>query len=301
MTALKAEGYQLDPIVSLGMSKIRQGRFYRETIAWCGDHPRESMPWFEPMFQAAEDFGNRLGYKIEYFTIDGKNPSSLSQLGGIWKARGIRGVLLGPFESSRENLAFPWQEFAWVVIGRPFENPALHSVARDYATDIRTALRWLGEQGCRRVCFLQDPGASHSFRQPLLLASLVHYYGVRAKPRTPYFEPDTRQPEKFRMWLKDNRPDGLVMPHDPAPPLRRMLQPVLDSLPSVFLTFSDVSAFPPQGCFSTRFEGMGQSSINLLHRLLSNREVGIPSYKQSVILTSRFHTGAGRQQIPLTM
>jgi len=283
MAALKAEDYQLDPIVSIGMSKIRQRRFYRETIAWCGDSPRKSAPWVESLFQSAEDYGARLGYKIEYFHFERNHPAALARLGAIWKARGIRGVLLGPFRSTYENLSFPWSDFAWVVIGRPFERPALHSLGRDYPTDIRTALRWLGEQGCRRVCFLQDPGTGYAFRQPLLLASLAHYHGIRPRPRTPCFEPDARQPEKFNAWLKENRPDGLILPHWREPLLRR-----LDSLPTVLLTSPATSAKPGQRYFSPRFEVMGQSAANLLHRLLSNRELGIPAYKQSIVINSHF-------------
>lgn len=288
MEMVKEAGYQLDPMVSGGMSKIRQRQFFRETLAWCSDKPRASTPWFEPMFQAAEDYGMRLGYKIEPFHFEKAHPTSFRRLVSVWKARGIRGVLLGPFRSTQESLAMPWDDFAWVVIGRPFDHPALHSVGRDFQADIQIALNWLRDKDCRRVCFLLDTETVYPFQGPLHLSSLVHYNGVRAKPQTPCFKPNPSRPQEFRSWMEKNRPDGLILPHKPQNRLGRMVQPLLDTLPSVYLTLTEGLKRPNQACFRTRFEVMGQSSVNLLHRLLTNRELGIPSYKQSILIDSQF-------------
>ncbi|HBR94394.1 MAG TPA: hypothetical protein DEA90_09550 [Opitutae bacterium] len=286
MDALKEEGYELDPAVSVGMSKIRQRSFYRESIAWCGTAPRESCPWFEPMFQSAEDYGARLGYKIEHFSFERDSSSNFQQLSNKWKAQGIKGVVLGPFKDQQRNLSFRWRDFAWVVIGQPFEDPALHSVGRDYLADIRRALDWLKKQGSRRPCFLQQKESSYAYKNPLLLSSITNYNDSHANIPTPCFEPDDTNPEALRTWEKQNRPDGLILPHYPSPKLQRLLQPLLDTMPVVFLTSPNVSLPSNHAYFQPRFEVMGQASINLLHRLLFNRELGIPSYKQSIYLDS---------------
>lgn len=288
--ALKKTGYQLDPVVSAGMSKIRQKRFYRETLVWCGDSPRKSMPWLAPFFQSVESYGARLGYNLEYFHFERATPRALARLASIWKARGMRGVLLGPFRSGHAELPFPWAGLAWTLIGHPPESPVLHSVGRDYESDIKAALAWLEARGCRRPCFVQDPGVNHLFRQPMLQAALVYYQGVRSRPREPFYELNPERPAEFLAWFKANRPDGVILPRSLRPPLRRMTEP-LAGVPRVSLSPPDAPDARDDAHFTARYEVIGQVAVNLLHRLLSNREFGLPAYKQTVALNSRLFTG----------
>lgn len=287
--ALKQADYQLDPVVSAGMSKIRQRRFYRETLAWCGDCPRETMPWLAPLFQSMEDYGARLGYAVEYFHFKQGTPRELARMASIWRARGIRGVLLGPFHAGCSGLAFPWEEFAWVSIGQPLDTPTLHSVGRDYATDIKTALDWLAAQGSHRPCFILDPGVAHLFRRPMLEAALLHYHGAHPRPREPFFELDPKQPDQFARWFRASRPDGVILPRVLSDPLRRMTA-LMDGLPQVLLSTPDTC---DAVYFTARYEVIGQAAVNLTHRLLINREFGLPAYKQTVALNSILFQGAG--------
>ncbi len=290
--ALKKAGYQLDPVVSAGMSKIRQRNFYRESIAWCGDSPRESMPWLAPFFESVEGFGARLGYEVEYFHFTKATPRELARLASIWRARGIRGVIVGPFREGHAELPFPWEGFAWISIGHALETPVLHSVGRDYSSDIKAALAWLESRGCRRPCFIQGPGVNHLFRQPMMEASLVYYHGVRSRPRAPFYELNPEKAEEFLAWIKANRPDGIILPRSLRSPLREMTG-VLDGLPRVLLSTPDTPDTRDDVHFTARYEVIGQVATNLMHRLLSNREFGLPAYKQTIILDSLMH-GVGR-------
>lgn len=285
--ALKLAGYQLDPVVSAGMSKIRQRRFYRETLVWCGDCPRETMPWLASFFQAVEDYGARLGYAVEYFHFKRGTPRELARLVSIWRARGIRGVLLGPFRTGWSGLVFPWEGFGWVSIGHAVDAPTLHSVGRDYATDIKTGLDWLAAQGSRRPCFVQDPEVAHLFRRPMLEAALLHWHGVHPRPREPFYEIDPQDPEAFRRWYRANRPDGVILPRVLGKSLHCMTE-VLRHLPQVYLSTPEAG----EGAhFRVRYEVIGQAAVNLLHRLLINREFGLPAYKQTVALNSTLLVG----------
>lgn len=288
MALIRKEGYQLDPTVSVGMSKIRQQQFYRETIAWCADKPRDHLPWFESLYASAEDFGTRLGYKIEFFHYGRGDPHAYTRLSRSWKSRGIQGVILGPLQVRPKNLNFAWDDFAWVMIGRPFEQPALHSVGRDFGSDIETALRWLSARGCRRVVFLLNSRDHYSLQRDTLRESLAHYEEARNRPRRPYFDLGTEKPERLASWLQTSRPDGLILPSLQRGQVEAILRPLLKTLPTVFLSGYRVGVEPGQAWFNPRFEVMGHSSVNLLHRLLSNREFGIPTYRQRIIVDSPF-------------
>lgn len=286
--ALRKAGYQLDPVVSAGMSRIRQRRFYRETLAWCGDNPRESMPWLEPFFQAVEGYGARLGYAVEYFHFSKATPREFARLAAIWRARGIRGVMMGPFREGHDGIVLPWEGFAWISIGHAVDAPVLHSVGRDYASDMQTAFAWLEAKGSRRPCCLLDPRVNHLFRQPLLQAMVTRYNGAARRPREPLHELDPASVGGFGDWLSRNRPDGLILPRSLRLPLSRLMAPVMD-LPRVLLSPPDTPETAGDAHFGARYEVIGQASVNLLHRLLSNREFGLPAYKQTVALSSVFH------------
>lgn len=285
--ALKKAEYQLDPVVSAGMSKIRKRSLYRETLAWCGDHPRESMPWLGPFFEAVESYGARLGYAVEYFHFEQPTQRTLGRLGAIWKARGIRGVMLGPFRAAYASLEFPWEEMAWVSIGHGIDSPALHSVGRDYASDMQAALTWLKAQGCRRPCCVLDPRVNHLFRQPILQAMLVHYHGVRSRPAEPIHELHEGKGKEFAAWMKASRADGIVLPRSLRAPLQRMMG-ATRGMPVVLLSSPDTPETASLPYFSARYEMIGQGAVGLLHQMLSNREFGLPTYRQTVALSSYF-------------
>lgn len=291
-SALEQEGYWLDPIVSAGMSRIRQQTFYRETLVWCGDSPRESMPWLADFFRAVEDYGARLGYAVEYFHFAKGTQRELARLASIWRARGIRGVILGPFLGAHETLVFPWKGFAWISIGHAVETPVLHSVGRDYVSDMRTALAWLETHGVRRPCCVLDPRVSHLFREPLLPVMLAHYHGRPRAPGEPLHELDPTKAGAFEAWFKRARPDGVILPRALRGPLREMTSS-LDGLPQVLLSPLDEPDGRGTPHFVARYEVIGQVAVNLLHRLLNNREFGLPAYRQTVALDSLWsETGA---------
>lgn len=256
------------------------------------------MPWLADFFGAVEAFGGRLGYGVEYFRFERATAYELGRLASIWRARGIRGVLMGPFRTGRAELPFPsWEGFSWVSIGHALDTPVLHSVGRDYESDIETALAWLAARGCRRPGFILDPGVGHIFRRPLLQAALVRRHAERgAGSREPFYELEPGRPEEFGRWVRESRPDGVIFPRALREPLRRMTA-ALDGLPRVLLSPPDLAYARGTPHFSARYEVIGQAAVNLLHRLLSNREFGLPAYKQTVALSSVWSEGDGSEAV----
>jgi Transcriptional regulators len=289
--ALKKSGYQLDPVVSAGMSRIRQRRFYRETLAWCGDYPPETIPWLEPFFRSMESYCARLGYAVEYFHFAKATPRELARLASIWRARGIRGVLLGPFRTGHTELPFPWDDLAWVVIGQALKSPVLHSVVRDYATDIRAALEWLRARGCKRPGFVHEADVRHLFSTAMMQEAGAYYRGKTPRDFEPYLECDRAKPEMLIKWLAANRPDGLVIGR-PFRNLRPALEKAGLDMPVVSLSPPEIEGCREEVYFVARYDVLGQSAVSLLHRLLMNREFGLPAYKQTVALSSVFHRPA---------
>ncbi len=288
LEALKTQGYQLDPVVSAGLSRVRRGSFYRETLAWCTDQPRAEKEWLKPLFDSAEEFGTRGGYQIEYFNFEKPTKRELKRLASIWQARGIRGVILGPFNNAYEELPFPWEPFAWVVLGHTWVNHSIHVVGRDFLLDIRNGIDWLRAQGCQRPGFILNRTGNPFLRTPLIQSAFSQYHGVSDALPQPFFEVKKDRPEAFSNWLQINQPDSLVL-SSPEGLFDSSIASRFRKLPTVQLSVSSPAPQPNVLLFDPPYNSAGPTAVNILHRLITNREFGLPAYQQSVLLTSNLN------------
>ncbi|WFB37084.1 LacI family DNA-binding transcriptional regulator [Kiritimatiellota bacterium B12222] len=289
LDALKNEGYQLDPVVSAGLSRVRRGTFHKETIAWCTDKTPAQMIWLQELFDTAEEFGSRVGYRIEHYAFKNPTQRELKRLASIWEARGIRGVILGPFEHHYDELPFPWEPFAWVALGHTWVNHSIHVVGRDFLLDLRNGIDWLRERGCTRPGFILNSTHNPFLRTPLIQAAYAHYQGQPNALPQPYFEEQVDRPQDLSEWFMTNQPDSLVLSHLHGFD-KLSVGKQLRELPQVQLSHSDIQLPEHMLSFRPPFSSAGPSAVNILHRLITNREFGIPAYQQSVLLTSRMST-----------
>lgn len=283
--ALAAErGYHADPVVAEGMSRARRRDFTRETVAWLLDRPPAEQPWIEKLFAAAVERARMLGYRIEFFTVDFQNAAALRRSTRIWRARGIRGVLVGPLNQALTDPPLPWADFTWVTIGQSLISPPLHRVGRDYDKDIDLALSRLHALGCRRPGFVDDPAVHHLMRLPLLRASLVYYHERGEAFPGAFFTVDARRPGELARWLARNKPDSLVMGIGFAK-REEGIHALVRHLPQVELS----PPYDPERAregFKPNYASMGQSAMGLLHRTLNEGEKGVPRHEQTVVVSS---------------
>ncbi|MEZ0217612.1 MAG: LacI family DNA-binding transcriptional regulator [Rariglobus sp.] len=281
-----SRGYHADPVVAEGMSRARRHDFYRATVGWLLDKPQREQPWFDGLFAAAAERGRMLGYQIEYFAVDFSNEVALRRLARMCKARGIRGLLLGPLEHALTDPALPWEDFSWVTIGQSLISPALHRVGRDYDKDIDCALTHLRTLGCKRPAFVVDNTMDHLMGLPLLRAALVYYHKNSVKMPEPFFTVNMQaRPAAFARWVEKNRPDGLVLGMsfvERADPWHRLIA----HLPQVELSPLGSVLLADQPKFVRDYDSMGHSAVGLLHRLLTNEEKGVPRNEQTVVVSS---------------
>lgn len=281
----RTTGYQSDPIVSEGLSRVRRKAFYRETVAWCCDLPRREMGWLHPLFDAAEERGKLLGYRVDFFHFESGDPKALARLSRIWQARGIRGVFLGPFLQRREKLAFPWESFIWVRIGDSLDRPILHRVGRDYESDLAYALERLTRLGYRRPGFLEVTPDKTIFSAPMLHGAWSYYDGKAGHPASPYFTCLPTEPGRLTRWLKQSRPDCLIVPGT-LHKFSSTIRACVGNLPLVMLSAGGPEEESLFG-FEANYGTIGQMALNFMHHLLLNGEYGIPRHIQTMLVASR--------------
>ncbi|PAW78025.1 MAG: hypothetical protein B9S32_09060 [Verrucomicrobia bacterium Tous-C9LFEB] len=204
----------------------------------------------------------------------------------MWKARGIRGVLLGPCDKELCQPPFEWNDLAWVAIGHSLSLPLLHRVRRDFDADIERAIARLTQKGGHRPGFLSEPESHHLFHTSLLRSALTYYHTSGESCPEPYIELPFNDVSRFRAWIKSMRIDSLIV----SRPMPLLQSAVGRKLPSVILSPNEQGVIPER-CdgFIANYQAMGHTSINLMHHLLMNRHLGIPELPQTMLASSPWH------------
>lgn len=287
---MEMEGYELDPVVSAGLSKVRRGDFYRETIAWIQDENRECYPWMQELHRAGRQFAEKIGYKIEMVYLERVSADYLKRTAHVLRARGIRAAVLGPFRQVYKELNFPWEDMCWVTLGNNFEHDGLNSVARDFAADIHSGLKCLQAQDLgHRPGFVYNPLSHANILPRMQLMALQFYLGLDARPTQPFYQLELANPRAFRTWLDSNQFDSIVMLAE-LPIDLNAFRTIARDYPVVLLSPPrNYSSLSVEVSFRAEYEAMIESVLNLLHRMLGNGAFGLQAFKQTVLLSSRLH------------
>src|SRR6266542_5913160 len=113
----QARGYRLNPLVTALYSQVRtrKARGDHAVVAylntWSPRRTWESCNTKTGQFRGATARAAELGFRVENFWLHdpGMTPTRLAQ---IFKARGVRGVLVGPLQNQNDPPRFPWDDFA---------------------------------------------------------------------------------------------------------------------------------------------------------------------------------------------
>ena len=126
------------------------------------------------LMEGAESRARSLGYSLQYFWSR-DHGASPRRFGDILINRGIRGIILAPFENPMERFDLPWDQFSVVSIERPFHYTNFHHVVPNYYADMLLAWEKLWEYGYRRIGLVLDADlanrvahqweAAHNFEQ----------------------------------------------------------------------------------------------------------------------------------------
>lgn len=99
-------------------------------------------------WQGALARAEALGYRLDCFHLD--TYADAAALQRVLLARGIRGLVIGPFYSPAPLLTLDWERFCAVSCSLGHHQPLLHAVERDAFDGLRLAWQRVYEFGCRR-------------------------------------------------------------------------------------------------------------------------------------------------------
>ena len=212
----RARGYTSNPLASALFSQVRtrKPRGDHNVIAylntWWPKRAWETCNTKTGQFRGAAQRAAELGFRLENFWLrePGMTPTRLAQ---ILKARGIRGVLIGPLQDQDASLELPWNDFALAAIGYSLRTPAVSRACHAHFRGMFRSMDELIGRGYRRIGYvtskdLEDRvnslwGAAYRFNQQRLTAR------NRIEPLVFAGEADRRV---LQRWLGSARPDAVV-------------------------------------------------------------------------------------------
>lgn len=208
-------GYVPDPVLS-ALNVYRQSRKparFQSTIAWINNWPVKDemrrIRTFADYFHGATERGRELGYQIEDFWMHapGMTPAAAAS---ILRARGVRGLLIGPQPFARTALELDFGAFSCLAFGYSLQPARLHIVTSHQFQSVILAVHELQALGYRRIGLCLKEDWDEKVNNHYLGGLLFAQHRMPARQRVPPLLSPESDPESFTAWFKRHRPDVVI-------------------------------------------------------------------------------------------
>lgn len=163
------------------------------------------------VIRGARERAMELGYSLQIFWAreDGASPRRFTQ---ILKSRGIKGLVLAPFEDNNGELDMDWNSFSVVTISRPFRYNYFHHVVQNHYMDMTRCWEAISERGYRRVGLIVGKEFAVRWQHQWEAA---HLYGCSRSWDSEEAIPilvveEGEEIGQIREWLRTYRPDAVI-------------------------------------------------------------------------------------------
>lgn len=297
-------GYRRCALITSVMREFRrtQGRVHRGTIALLTFDPPAAWPalgmcFYQTIFEGTRQRAEAQGFSVERVVV-GQAGDKPERLGRVLLARGITGVILTQGMIVRHDVAFPWERFTSVLLGNYLFTPHLHRASRDYYRDVQGVWDRLGRRGYRRIGLVTSRRMAE--RQQLMgsAAVLQKQQELPASLRLPILYRETLTPDELRVWLRRHRPDVILCEETAI--YRHLLAAGL-RVPKEIGCFclNPVVDEPNLACLHVPFGELTAAAVDLLTKLMEQRETGVPACPRAVLVHSMWHEGATLRPSPV--
>jgi LacI family transcriptional regulator len=212
----RARGYRINPLVSALFSQVRRWkpRGDHAVIAYLNTWwPRrlwETCNTKTGQFRGAAKRAAELGFRLENFWLrePGMTPARLAR---ILRARGIRGVLVGPVQDQRAPLDFPWGDFALATTGYSLHEPAIARASHAHFRGMYRAMDELIARGYRRIGYVTSKDFEGRVNSLWGAAYRYNQHRLNAKNRIEPLEFESEADARgLQRWIAHARPDAVI-------------------------------------------------------------------------------------------
>lgn len=298
MKVARELGYRKNVVVTELMRgfRLRENRDqYREVLAFLShDDPQQwtanfYLEYYSQMMAGIRERADSLGYRVDVFWLH-QPGRSFVRLGSILRARGIRGVILGPLPESTMLTGFPWENFASVALGYMLESPRLHRVQVDMYDNMSFILDKFVAAGCRRIGFVTHSKVEQRLGRLAAARYAMYQLELPEAKRIPILVTDRIRDPALNRWLRNYKPDAVVGQMDYVWPVIAKARRS-NGEPVCFAWLAAQRNKPDFGGMVPRHEAIGAAAFDLLASLVAHGDKGIPNEPRSILIPGIWRKG----------
>jgi len=315
----RRQGYTPNPVAAELMAMVRARRHSNagETIAFVNTFQRD--PTLMKRVRGLRDFldgakaqAKHFGYRIEEFLAcdAGMTPTRLDQ---VLKARGIRGVLVGPRWFDEPEIHLDWSAYSCVLVGETTYGAGIYRVCNHHSHTMELALTRMAALGYKRIG-VELMSNYESVRHFDLLTGVtpaervvgksarffVRVVPSRSVPGVEQMPPEKRdefsrehdnlhEMPKLEKWIRRDRLDALVTLFGYDPQRLRLIKTEAGHP----LGYARLDTHPSEGCAGVdqHSADIGSTAMDLLRGLLHSGERGIVPRPRIVLVEGKWIDG----------
>lgn len=209
-------GYRPDPLVAALMARLHSRRRRNDPhhIAWIdlwSDAEQASRASdFKLLLRGANQRAYELGYQIEVHNV-ATSETSAARLHQILISRSQWGLIIPPVPDQAMSYPLDLQGLTGVTIGTSLHHPVMHRVAPNLYQGGQLACRRLRGHGYRRIGLVLSPQMVERVEGKWLGAFLAEQVQWPAPERVPPLLAQADDPQAFRRWEREWKPDVLLV------------------------------------------------------------------------------------------
>jgi len=292
-------GYQPDPMLS-ALAHYRSANKDKQTnavLAWINfcKQPEKQREWdvFNCYWEGAEEAAHKLGYQLEEFRL---KDLPLHRMHSIFKARGIRGIILTPTpaeeEPSPEELStFPWKDYAIVRFGESLRFLQVDFISSAQVPNAILAFEEIQKKGYQRIGFVGHYLRHRLFNAGYLWAQQAQPVSRQLKPLYLSLDDERSKLEsKLGKWMQSQRPDAIVCS---AANILQTLKYLGYKVPQdVGLASISKQDNPINAGIDQNSEEIGRAAIRTLVSQLDENRYGIRESQKEILVKGNWTDGS---------
>ncbi len=283
-------GYTPNEMLSKVMTQVRTDEEIRarETLGYICTDDR----FRRKMYEAASQHARNRGCSMDFFNYNEYREHG-RRMNDVLQARGIRGLVLGPFLEDFEDLPLDWERYAPVTIGETLTKPGILRIRSTIFHDILFSFRFLESRNYHRIGVVANSSRLKNFSIVVEAASLYHNKHISRKLQIPPLIDDQLTQEKVARWYEKHSPDavitgnnepialftknGIEIPRD----MGLINMAIMDS-PDDSFKVGYPGHFPTASGFHPNYALMAKVSVDNAINLLESNQIGLSEHPNTI-------------------
>jgi LacI family transcriptional regulator len=245
----------------------------------------------QEVIQGAKERAMELGYNLQHLHVESSGAKGV-RLNQILKARGIRGLILAPFQHYQDTIDLECEDFSVVTIEKATKYPNFHHIIPNQFDDLMLCWEKLHERGYKRVGLVVMSDLAERWHHQWEAAHNYASAQFESAPAPiPILKLDkSNQTDRISSWLREHRPQAVISRCDrffEAAKQEKLRVP--EDIGYVSLNISDDR--PGASGIDQNRKTMGSIAVDALNSLLLRNQRGQQDVATGTLVDGTWHEG----------